>query len=62
MICLFNARTEKVESEMILKTKNMRMKEQNKQNSRYKYCLVRVKFPDCLYLQVNLLDIYLIAL
>lgn len=39
---------------MILKTKNMRMKEQNKHQSNYKYCLIRVKFPDCLILQVNI--------
>ncbi|KAL4113189.1 hypothetical protein QTP88_016857 [Uroleucon formosanum] len=44
-------RTEKLESEMILKTKNMRMKEQNRYKSNYKYCLIRVKFPDCLILQ-----------
>lgn len=31
----------------------MRMKEQNKYKSNYKYCLIRVKFPDCLILQVN---------
>lgn len=46
-------RTEKLESEMILKTKSMRMKEQNKLKSNYKYCLIRVKFPDCLILQVK---------
>jgi len=50
---LFYFRTEKLESEMILKTKNMRMKEQNRYKSNYKYCLIRVKFPDCLILQVN---------
>jgi len=53
-ICLFYFRTERLESEMILKTKNMRMKEQNRYKSNYKYCLIRVKFPDCLILQVNL--------
>jgi len=44
-------KSERLESEMILKTKNMRMKEQNKYNSNYKYCLIRIKFPDCLILQ-----------
>lgn len=47
-------RSESLESEMVLKTKNMRMKEQNKHKNNYKYCLIRVKFPDCLILQVNL--------
>ncbi|VVC37832.1 Hypothetical protein CINCED_3A020253 [Cinara cedri] len=55
-------RTENIESEMVLKTKKMRIKEQNKHNSRYKYCLIRVKFPDCLYLQVISLSIYFSAL
>ncbi|XP_050537776.1 UBX domain-containing protein 6 [Daktulosphaira vitifoliae] len=44
-------RTENLENDMILKTKNMRMKEQNKSKFNYKYCLIRVKFPDCLILQ-----------
>lgn len=52
IVCLF-IRTEKLESEMILKTKSMRMKEQNKLKLNYKYCLIRVKFPDCLILQVK---------
>ncbi|XP_025195479.1 UBX domain-containing protein 6 [Melanaphis sacchari] len=47
----YKKRNDKLESEMILKTKNMRMKEQNKYKSNYKYCLIRVKFPDCLILQ-----------
>lgn len=47
-------RSESLESEMVLKTKNMRMKEQNKHKNNYKYCLIRVKFPDCLILQVNI--------
>lgn len=53
-IDVFIIRTEKLESDMILKTKNMRMKELNKYKSNYKYCLIRVKFPDCLILQVKL--------
>ncbi|XP_050422857.1 UBX domain-containing protein 6 [Adelges cooleyi] len=44
-------RAEKIESDMVLKTKSMRLKEQNKGKSNYKYCLIRVKFPDCLILQ-----------
>jgi hypothetical protein len=50
----FIFRAAKLENDMILKTKNMRMKEQNKSQSNYKYCLIRVKYPDCLILQVNL--------
>lgn len=51
-MCNLHFRSEKLESEMILKTKNMRMKEQNKYKSNYKYCLIRIKFPNCLILQV----------
>lgn len=37
---------------MILKTKNTRIEEQNKYQLNYKYCLIRIKLPDCLILQV----------
>ena len=44
-------RTEILEREGILRTKAMREKEEAKAKRRYKYCLIRVRFPDGWVLQ-----------
>ena len=42
-----------VERESMLRTKAMREKEEQRQRRRYRFCLVRVRFPDGLILQVG---------
>lgn len=45
-------RAEAIESAQILKTKAMREREEQRTLRMYKYALVRVKFPNGLYIQV----------
>ena len=47
-------RTEFLEREGMLRTKAMREREEQKEKRRYKFTLVRVRFPDGLVLQVSL--------
>lgn len=47
-------RTEAIENSQILKTKAMREREEQRTLRMYKYALIRVKFPNGLYIQVLL--------
>ena len=49
----FNRRAETVENQLVLKTKAMRDREEQRVMSRYKYSLIRIRFPNGVYLQVN---------
>ncbi|KAF5277290.1 hypothetical protein FQA39_LY18502 [Lamprigera yunnana] len=44
-------RSEMLEKQMVLRTKAMREKEELREIRKYKYALIRVRFPDGLYLQ-----------
>ena len=46
-------RTKEVENLELLQTKAMRDKAKNQEAKKYKYCLIRVRFPDQYTLQVN---------
>jgi len=46
-------RQESLESSLVLRTKAMREKQEQKEMRRYKYALVRVRFPDGIFLQVS---------
>lgn len=45
------AKTSSIEEAQILKTKAMREKEQERYANKFKYALIRIRFPDGLYLQ-----------
>lgn len=47
-------RAEGVEKSQMLMTKAMREKEQQRELRRYRYALIRVRFPDGILLQVKL--------
>merc|ERR1712066_780725 len=46
-----NSRKELLERESMLRTKAMREKEEAKAKRKYKYCLIRIRFPDGWILQ-----------
>ena len=50
-LCLYMSRTETVERNAELRTKAMREAEDQKRMRRYRYCLVRIRFPDGILLQ-----------
>lgn len=52
-------RTEAIENSQILKTKAMREREEQRTMRMYRYALIRVKFPNGLYIQVCKFYIYL---
>lgn len=45
-------RTEEMEKQMQLRTKAMREKDELREIRKYKFALIRVRFPDGIYLQV----------
>ena len=47
-------RSELAERETMLRTKAMREREEMKERRKYRFCLIRVRFPDGLVLQVLL--------
>lgn len=47
------SRTEALEKQMQLRTKAMREKDELREIRKYKFALIRVRFPDGLYLQVR---------
>lgn len=47
----FLCRSEALESSLVLKTKAMREREELRYINRYKFALIRVRFPDGVYLQ-----------
>ena len=49
----FISRTEAVEREGMLRTKAMREREVQRERRKYRYALIRVRFPDGIVLQVN---------
>jgi UBX domain-containing protein 6 len=49
---LFLTRTEAVERSMMLRTKAMREKEEKREMRKYKYAVIRIRFPDGVLLQV----------
>lgn len=46
-------RSEAMEKQMQLRTKAMREKEELREIRKYKFALIRVRFPDGIYLQVS---------
>ena len=49
-------RTEAVEQQGMLRTKEMREREALREKRRYRYSLIRIRFPDGLVLQVLILS------
>ena len=45
-------RSERLESNMQLKTKAMREKEEQREAKKYNYTVIRIRFPDGILLQV----------
>ena len=52
-LCLLLFRSELAERETMLRTKAMREREEMKERRKYRFCLIRVRFPDGLVLQVT---------
>lgn len=48
-----NFRAEMLEKQMQLRTKAMREKDEQREIRKYKFALIRIRFPDGLYLQVQ---------
>ncbi|KAG8318188.1 UBX domain-containing protein 6 [Homalodisca vitripennis] len=46
-------RTERVESSLVLRTKAMREKEEQREMKKYRFALIRVRFPDGILLQLS---------
>ena len=51
--CSLLFRSELAERETMLRTKAMREREEMKERRKYRFCLIRVRFPDGLVLQVT---------
>lgn len=52
-VCVvFLSRTEAVERSMMLRTKAMREKEEKREMRKYRYTVIRIRFPDGVLLQV----------
>jgi hypothetical protein len=49
---VFLTRTEAVERSMMLRTKAMREKEEKREMRKYRYSVIRIRFPDGVLLQV----------
>lgn len=49
---LFLSRTEAIERSMMLRTKAMREKEEKREMRKYRYAVIRIRFPDGVLLQV----------
>jgi hypothetical protein len=49
---LFLSRTEAVERSLMLRTKAMREKEEKREMRKYRYAVIRIRFPDGILLQV----------
>lgn len=52
-------RSEVLEKQMLLRTKAMREKDELREIRKYKFALIRVRFPDGIYLQVREVMLYL---
>ena len=50
---IFLHRTEAVEQQGMLRTKAMREREEQREKRKYRYTLIRIRFPDGLVLQVS---------
>ena len=53
IFCSLLFRSELAERETMLRTKAMREREEMKERRKYRFCLIRVRFPDGLVLQVT---------
>jgi hypothetical protein len=49
---LLLSRTEAIERSMMLRTKAMREKEEKREMRKYRYAVIRIRFPDGVLLQV----------
>lgn len=49
----YNCRSEIMEKQLQLRTKAMREKDEIREIRKYKFCLIRIRFADGLYLQVH---------
>lgn len=49
---MFSFRTEAMEKQMQLRTKAMREKDELREMRKYRFALIRVRFPDGVFLQV----------
>ena len=52
-VCACSPRSEVVENLTLLQTKAMRERAEQRELRKYRFCLVRVRFPDAITLQVG---------